>query len=392
MRRNKKILLAEAETKIAEILPKFLKPIGYEVINCCEGNCALELAHRERPDLIIADASLPNLSGLSLAKILKSDFVTSYIPIIILIEKRQIRKEILDIEQGIDDYLLKPPDPIDLEVRIEMALRRTEHQVHANSLTRLPGSRAIERFLNAKISEEKPLSFLYFDADNFKSYNDRYGYLKGDEVILQTARIITSAVKKFGNSNDFVGHVGGDDFVVITTPEKEEEISQNVISEFDRLIPYQYTEADRKLKYLMAKDRSGKIFKAPLMSISIAIVNNKNLKITNLVELIEVAFEIKKFLNSISGSKFLRNRRAANEGIKKRSSTIGGAHFFKYPPKKKNQESLPLGQNLLRARLISEEKLQEALKEHWLTGEPLGQTLIRLKLISNSELNKFLTP
>ncbi len=391
MRRNKKILLAEAEAKIAEILPKFLKPIGYDVISCSEGNKALELAHRERPDLIIADASLPNLNGLSLAKILKSDFVTSYIPIIILIEKKQIRKEILDIEQGIDDYLLKPPDPIDLEVRIEMALRRTEHQVHANSLTRLPGNRAIERFLSRKISEAKPLSFLYFDSDNFKSYNDRYGYLKGDEVILQTARIITSVVKRFGNSDDFVGHVGGDDFVVITTPEKEEEISRNVISEFDRLIPYQYTESDRKLKYLVVKDRSGRTIKAPLMSISIAIVNNNSLKIANLVELIEVAFEIKKYLKGISGSKFLINRRAANQGAKKRTAEICGARFVKLARGRKEAQKLPLGQILLQERLISENQLQEALREHWLTGELLGQTLIRLQLIPASALNKFVS-
>jgi diguanylate cyclase (GGDEF)-like protein len=391
MHRNIKILLAEAESKIAEILPKFLRPIGYEVISCSDGKTALELAHRERPDLIIADANLPQMNGFSLAKILKSDFITSYIPIIMLIEKRQVRKEILDIEQGIDDYLLKPPDPIDLEVRIEMSLRRTEHQVHANSLTRLPGNRSIERVLKRKITEGNPLSFLYFDSDNFKSFNDRYGYLKGDDVIMQTARIITSVVKKFGNSNDFVGHVGGDDFVVITNPDKEAEISKNIISEFDRLVPYQYSPEDRKSKHLIVKDRSGKTIKAPLMSISIAIVNNKNRQISNLVELIEVAFEIKKYLKSISGSKFLINRRGTNQGIKKRTSAITGTHFVRFSKGKKEQERLPLGQLLLQASLISESQLEEALKEHLSTGELLGQTLLRMKFISPLELNKFIS-
>ncbi len=391
MRQNKKILLAEAELQIAEILPKFLKPIGYEVICCADGNSALELARRERPDLIITDASLPQIDGFTLAQILKSDFLTSYIPIIILIEKRQVRKQILDIEQGMDDYLLKPPDPIDLEVRIEMALRRTEHQVLASSLTRLPGNRAIERILRSKISQGEPFSFLYFDLDNFKSFNDKYGYLIGDEVIMQTARIIISAVKRFGNSDDFVGHVGGDDFVVVTTPEKEAEISGNAIFEFDRLIPFQYSQSDRKLKYLVVKDRTGKTIHAPLMSISVAIVNNKNRQVTNVVELIEVAFEIKKYLKSISGSKSLVNRRANNHGAAKREQKLSQQHFTQAKEKLGLQKP-PLGQLLLEAQIISELQLQEALKEHWQTGELLGQTLIKMQLIPPAQLSKFVTP
>lgn len=391
MPRAKKILLAEKDAQIAEILPKFLKPIGYDVISCVDGNAALELALRERPDLIITDAELPFINGFNLAKILKNDFLTSYIPIIILIEKKQVRKQILDIEQGIDDYLLKPPDPIDLEVRIEMALKRTDHQVHASSLTRLPGNRSIERAIKRKIAEEKFFSFLYIDLDNFKSYNDRYGYLKGDEVILQAARIITSGVRKFGNAGDFVGHVGGDDFVVITTPEKESGVAQNLISEFDRLIPYQYSREDRRLKYLVVKNRSGKIIKAPLMSISVAIVNNNNYKISNVVELIEIAFEIKKYLKSIEGSKFLVNRRSNNQGAQKRSGAISPAHF-KQVHTEKAVKRLPLGQMLLKDKLISDSQLQEALKEHWVTGELLGQTLVRMKAIGPAEINKFILP
>jgi diguanylate cyclase (GGDEF)-like protein len=390
MRQHKKILLAEAEPQIAEILPQFLKPLGYNVINCADGNTALELARRERPDLIITDATLPHLDGMALSKLLKTDFLTSYIPIIILIEKRQFRKQILDIEQGMDDYLLKPPDPIDLEVRIQMALRRTEHQVHANSLTKLPGNRAIERILKIKIAESKPFSFIYFDVDNFKSFNDKYGYIKGDEVIIQTGRIIIGAVRKFGNADDFVGHVGGDDFVVVTTPDKEEEISQNAIFEFDRLIPYQYSEKDRKLKYLVVKDRSGKIIKAPLMSVSVAIVNNNNRKIASVVELTEVAFEIKKYLKSIRGSKFLVNRRTDNLGIKRRTSKTSHKQL-KCREEKQGIQKPPLGQMLLDAHLISENQLQEALQEHWQTGEPLGQTLLRMQFLSSSDLNKFIT-
>src|SRR3989338_6794660 len=135
MQNSKKILLVENEPLIAEILPQILKPLGYEVILAPDGLAALELIKSEFPVLIIVDENLPKMDGFTLCKILKGDFTTSYIPAILLIEKRQIRRKILEVEQGMDDYIIKPPDPIDLEVRMEMALKRTEHQVHANSLT-----------------------------------------------------------------------------------------------------------------------------------------------------------------------------------------------------------------------------------------------------------------
>ncbi len=218
IKRRKKIVLAEGESIIADILPRFLRPFGYEMIVVPDGKQALELIKKELPDLIIIDSRLEIIDGFQLSQILKSDFLTSYIPIIILIEKKQIRKRILEIQEGIDDYIIKPPDPIDLQVRLEMALRRTDHTVHANSLTRLPGNKDIETMAKKYIKSRQPFSFLYLDINRFKSFNDTYGYLRGDGVIMQTARLITNAVKIFGNKGDFVGHVGGDDFVVITTP------------------------------------------------------------------------------------------------------------------------------------------------------------------------------
>src|SRR3990167_3553751 len=192
LKRRKKIFLAEGEEVIAELLPQILKPIGFDVILACDGHVAFEKIKQEQPHLIILDGNLKGIDGFTLCKMLKSDFLTSYIPIILLLDKRQIRKEILEVKEGVDDYILKPPDPIDLQVRIEMALRRTDHQVHASSLTRLPGNKAIESAARARITEEKPFSFMYLDIDHFKSFNDIYGYLRGDGVIMQTTRILTS--------------------------------------------------------------------------------------------------------------------------------------------------------------------------------------------------------
>lgn len=387
--RKKKIVLAEGEAVIAEILPKLLTPIGYEVIVVSDGLAALETIKRELPDLIIVDDRLAKLDGFSLCKILKSDFITSYIPTIILIQKRQIRKRLLEIKEGIDDYIIKPPDPIDLQIRLEMALRRTDHQVHANSLTRLPGNKAIEAASRDKINSGELFSFMYLDIDHFKSFNDTYGYLRGDGVIMQTSRIIAEAVKKFGSTNDFVGHVGGDDFVAITTPEKEEAVAKEIIAEFNRLIPLHYNERDRTTGYLSVKDRRDQSVRAPLMGISIAIVNNKLRKISSILELTEIAFEIKQYIKAIPGSKFLTNRRH----LDKSPSNRGVAHGKEKTANvnaKSNPRLLPIGQMLLREKLIDEEQLTEALFEHWSSRQLLGQTLVKMGLLSEAQLGQAL--
>ncbi|MFZ5800875.1 MAG: response regulator [Candidatus Omnitrophota bacterium] len=392
MPKSQKILLVENEPIIREILPKLLKPQGYEVILVPDGYAALEVIKREFPLLIIIDEDLPSMDGFTLCKILKSDFITSYIPLIILIEKKQIRKKLLEVEHGMDDYIVKPPDPIDLEIRIEMALRRTEHQVQANSLTRLPGNREIEKVLKSRIESGVLFSFIYFDVDNFKAFNDSYGYFRGDEVIMQTARIISATVKKLGNKEDFVGHVGGDDFIVVTTPEKETLLCHEIIYQFDRLIPLHYSPNHRRLRYIPTHDRSGNPIRASLMSISVAIVNNKQLAIRNVIELTELAFEIKRYLKSLSGSKYLINRRVDDKGsdfrkeLVKESFTATPVKFGEVFRRKK----LPLGQLLLNAKLITESQLEEALREHWTTGQLLGQVLLRMNLISAGDLERFI--
>src|SRR3989338_5072513 len=184
---KKKVLLAEHEPGIAEIIQYLLKAWDYEIVTIVKGSAVLDAVRREQPDIIIIDWGLSEMDGLKVSKALKEDFLTAHIPIIILIDKKQIRKKMLEIEQGVDDYIKNPPDPIDLEVRLEMALRRTSHQLHANALTKLPGNKQIEKAIHARMEEKKLFSVAYYDIDNFKSFNDKYGYMKGDGVIRHVA-------------------------------------------------------------------------------------------------------------------------------------------------------------------------------------------------------------
>lgn len=384
---NKKVLLAEHEKNIAEILGYLLRALDYEVISAVDGSSVLEIVRREQPDIIIIDCNLPVIDGFKVSRTLKEDFLTAHIPIIILIDKRQIRKKMLEIEQGVDDYITNPPDPIDLEVRLEMALRRTAHQLHANALTRLPGNRQIEKVIQSRMEEGAIFSVAYYDIDNFKSFNDKYGYMKGDSVIRHTAYIIATTVKKCGNKRDFVGHIGGDDFVVVTTPGRDRLIASESILSFNRTIPFHYNKGDRGDGYIVVKDRKGDISNMPLMSISIAIVNNKDCKLQNMMELMEIIAEIKSYLKTLQGSNFLVNRREpeSKEFIRSSSSV---AVSGKKPKQDDSIRYKPLGQILVELGAITFEQLEAALDRHWSTGQKIGQSVIDLGLASQGDITR----
>ncbi len=384
-RNNKKVLLAEHEKNIAEILVYLLKAWDYDVIVTSDGLSVIETVRREQPDIIIVDFNLPRMDGLMLSKALKEDFLTAHIPVIILIDKKQIRKKMLEIEQGVDDYIANPPDPIDLEVRMEMALRRTTHQLHANALTRLPGNRQIEKVIQGRIEGGAVFSVAYYDIDNFKSFNDKYSYLKGDSIIRQTAYIISTTVKRFGNKDDFVGHIGGDDFVVVTNPRCDKVIASESIFAFDRLVPFHYSAEDRERGFVVSKDRRGNVADIPLMSISVAIANNKEYKLQNIVELMEVIAEVKRYLKTLKGSNFLINRRRPT-GKGPSIGTGSSDVLSKIDRQKTGFRYRPLGQILLEDRALTSQQLEVALNKHWSTGQKIGQSIIDLGMASAGDI------
>ena len=379
------VLLAEHNKGILDILVYLLNAWDYKVIVAADGVSVLDIVSREHPDIIIIDSNLPKISGLELSKLLKEDFLTSHIPIIILIDRKQIRKKMLEIEQGVDDYIANPPDPIDLEVRLEMALRRSVHQLHANALTRLPGNRQIEKIIKTKLHAEEPFSVAYYDIDNFKSFNDTYGYMKGDNVIRHVAYVITTTVKRYGNKADFVGHIGGDDFVIITTPDRERLIASESILTFSRLTPFHYNKEDRQRGNVITKDRRGNLSHAPLMSISIAIVNNKEHEFKSIVELIEIITEIKRYLKTLPGSNFLINRR----GVDDKEIVPAEPHIAQEAPGAKHKKEFthkPLGQILIESSVLTVEQLELALNKHWNTGQKIGQSIIDLGMASQGDV------
>jgi len=177
-----------------------------------------------------------------------------------------------------------------------------EMSLDTSPLTRLPGGVSIEKTMQERISSGDLIAFCLIDIDNFKSYNDHYGYAKGNDLIKATAKIILDAVSELGTADDYIGHIGGDDFVIITKPDSYEKSCNAVIDSFDKTVPVFYDSEIRKRGYIIAEDRQGKQVTFPLASISIAVVTNTKRKFINYIQFGEIAAEMKEYAKSFSGS------------------------------------------------------------------------------------------
>jgi diguanylate cyclase (GGDEF)-like protein len=190
-----------------------------------------------------------------------------------------------------------------------MLLRRSARDLDANPLTRLPGNVSIINEIQGRIDKKEAFAVCYIDLDKFKVFNDKHGFEKGDEVIKNTARILINSVQEKGMPQDFIGHIGGDDFVVVTTPDKAEGLCKNIIHNFDLMVPNLYTKQDKERGYIVAKDRQEKMRKIPFLSISIGIVTNEKREIKHVAEVAEIGAELKEYAKSLFGSNYVTERR-----------------------------------------------------------------------------------
>jgi len=184
-----------------------------------------------------------------------------------------------------------------------------EMYIDASPLTRLPGSIAAENIIKKRLDTRSSIAFCLLDIDNFKSFNDRYGYARGNEVIQTTAKIIESAIAKHGTDEDFIGHIGGDDFLIVTTPERYENICHSIIEVFDRTVPNFYDPEDRERGYLIGMTRQGQEVSFPIISLSIAVVTNQKRELKSHLEIGEIAAELKNYAKSTPGSTYVVDRR-----------------------------------------------------------------------------------
>jgi diguanylate cyclase (GGDEF)-like protein len=289
-----RILIVEDEESLRTILKLQLEREGYEVLTAGDGVEGLESALHERPDLIVLDWMMPRMDGQEVCYRVKTNFVTSHIPVIMLTARFELKDRLKSLSDGANDYITKPYEVEELLVRVRNLLMWSRTQREANPLTCLPGNASIEKEFQDRLQNGESFAFLYLDLDNFKAFNDYYGYRRGDEAIRHLAVLLVKAVEEKGSPGDFVGHVGGDDFVIIANPDAMQPVAEAVIEEYDRSVPILYDPADRKRGYIEVSDRRGRLRRFPLMTITIAGVTNEGRHLRHVGKICDIAAELRK--------------------------------------------------------------------------------------------------
>lgn len=306
---QKKILLVDDSKFSAKCISLFLEEADFYVINAASGQEGLQMVQTEKPDLVLLDVVLPDMSGFDVCRILRESENNNLLPIIMLTSQDSQEDKLIGLELGADDYIVKPFNRREMVSRIRNTLRRIDKNRGANPLTGLQGNLAIQAEIMHRIEKNAQFAAIYADIDNFKAYNDLYGFAEGDLAIKLTADILTDEVRSKGTLADFVGHIGGDDFIIVSDPVHADAICSGVAEQFDRRIRTLYTQQDLEAGYIIAHNRSGEIMKFPIMSLSMAIVTNENRSYYSHLQVAEVAAELKKKAKALPGSVYVKDQR-----------------------------------------------------------------------------------
>jgi len=303
------VLVVDDDPDVARFVEVNLRSAGYDVAVASNGEEALEKAVELRPDLILLDVMMPKLDGFEVAQRIRRDTRTSSCSIIMLTAKALSSDKVVGLSSGADDYIIKPFDPVELLARVKGTLRRAREMRALSPLTGLPGNVRVQEEIRRRVGEDHPFALLYADLDHFKAYNDHYGFVRGDRAIQALARVITETVHELIGPSGFVGHVGGDDFVMIVQPEAAESVAAHLVGRFDTEAPNLYDSLDAERGTIEVKDRQGNLRRFPLLTLSVGIATTTNRRFTHYGEAVAVATEMKQFAKRETGSSYAIDRR-----------------------------------------------------------------------------------
>jgi diguanylate cyclase (GGDEF)-like protein len=304
------ILVVEDSPTTALLLEMGLKEAGFRVRVAHDGGKGLCMAREHCPDVVLADVMMPVLDGVQLTQRLREDPRTAGATIILVTAKGYPAAKLEGFQAGADDYIVKPFDIQEVLARINGALRRTKMLRAQSPLTGLPGSIQFQEEMELRLRRRADFALLYCDLDNFKSYNDKYGFLRGDRVIQMTARALQDTAIQVGGRDAFVGHIGGDDFVVVAELGHEKAVAESVIARFDAEILSAYDDVDRERGYIETLSRRGEPQRFPIVAISIGAVTTERRTFSHYAETVVVATEMKSLMKKTAGSSWAVDLRA----------------------------------------------------------------------------------
>lgn len=296
------VLVADDEKSIKELVGRSLEGRNYRVTGAGDGSEALRLARAQRPELILLDLEMPGKNGREVLRELKQSAQTRLIPVMMLTGSSEISDKTAMFELGADDYITKPFAPAELAARMDGLLKGARGRA-SDPLTRLPGGAVTEEEVGRRIRAGRPFSFLSLDIDNFTAYNTAYGHAAGDELLLETAELLLSALGKAGREDDFAGHMGGDDFAALCAPGKAEAVARNITDGFDRAAGLFRPGGGAFRPSACA---------IPAISLSIAVVSSLRRRLDHYARVLDIAAEVKRHLKrrETCSSAFLLDRRS----------------------------------------------------------------------------------
>jgi diguanylate cyclase (GGDEF)-like protein len=303
------LLVADDDPFIARLLEIELRAAGYDVRVAGDGVEAFELAQERSPDLVLADVMMPNMDGFELTRRLRQDPRTATVSIIMLTARGLSADKLEGFAIGADDYIVKPFDTPELLARIRGVLRRAKEMRAQSPLTGLPGNVRIEEEIDGLVERGEDFALLYADLDHFKAYNDHYGFMRGDQAIQTTAALIEEVARAVTGGDAFIGHVGGDDFVLIVPPDKATDVAEAIVVRFDQEVPALYDPDDRERGFVEVANRRGELQRFPLLSISIGVASTDRRAYAHYAEAVAIATEMKAYTKATAGSSWAIDRR-----------------------------------------------------------------------------------
>ncbi|HWG99408.1 MAG TPA: response regulator [Pilimelia sp.] len=304
------ILVVDDDEDIARFVQVNLRLHGFRVLVARDGHEALHAIEEHKPDLAVVDLMMPRVDGLELTRRLRANPMTSALPVIMLTAKGMTVDKVVGLTAGADDYLVKPFDTLELIARVRSTLRRNQEFREVSPLTGLPGNTRVQQEIADRLRSGADYAVGYIDIDRFKSVNDVYGFVRGDEFISALARSLHRAVVTAGPPPAFLGHIGGDDFVIVCTPEQVLPLTRQAVEDFEKAADELYDPTDSARGYVEITDRRGNVHRAHLVTLSIGVAQaTAERRFSDPREVIAVASEMKTVAKSQPGSFVAVDRR-----------------------------------------------------------------------------------
>ena len=307
-----RIVVADDDAQICDLLYHRLSMEGFDVRVAGDGEEALRMILEFEPHAVVLDVMMPRVDGFEVCRRLRSQTRTRQLCVVLLTARADSGAKLTGLRAGADEYITKPFDPDEVVERIKISLSRSREMTSLSPLTGLPGNQRIESVLTTVVHRAEPFALLHADLDNFKAFNDHYGVVRGDAAIRALSSTILAAVERGGDPEVFVGHVGGDDFVVVMRPEGAELMAQRIVDGWDRQVADLYDPADAARGGIAMPDRRGRMRFFPLMSLSIGITTNEKRPIGSAIEAADLAAEMKELAKRDESSSWAVDRRSVD--------------------------------------------------------------------------------